>query len=106
MDLADADPENITVLDAGKFVRTTRASTCGACRACRAASRGATRTAPSACATIDGLHFCTDPDFAGHGCIGEQHQAGQRRAAASLAVDLVPSLQQLAARPSSTGRQT
>lgn len=41
---------------------------------------------------IDGFHFCTDPAFAAHGCVGAEHQAGERRAAASIAAGLLPSL--------------
>ncbi len=106
MDLATGDPENITVLDAGKFVRTDKGEYVWRMPCLPGGEPGCDADGTVGVRYIDGLHFCTDPDFAGHGCIGEQHQAGQRRAAASLAVDLVPSLQQLAARPSSTGRQT
>jgi hypothetical protein len=42
---------------------------------------------------VDGLHFCTDPDFSAHGCQGADNQAGERRAAASVAQGLITSLQ-------------
>jgi hypothetical protein len=45
---------------------------------------------------VDGFHYCTDPDFAAHGCAGAEHQAGERRVAAALAQELLPALRQRA----------
>jgi hypothetical protein len=47
---------------------------------------------------VDGLHFCTDVEFAGRGCTQPKYEAGERRGAASIAVGLIPSLQELVAR--------
>jgi peptidoglycan/LPS O-acetylase OafA/YrhL len=104
-DLAAGDPDNITVLDAGRFIRTDKGEYVWRMPCLPGGEPGCDQDGTVGVRYIDGLHFCTDPDFAGHGCIGEHYQAGQRRGAASLAVDLVPSLQQLAAQPSTTGRQ-
>jgi hypothetical protein len=48
----------------------------------------------------DGLHYCTDPQFAAHGCHGTENQAGERRVSAAIAAGLIPSLTQVLARSS------
>jgi hypothetical protein len=37
----------------------------------------------------DGFHFCTDPEYAAHGCVGADHQAGERRASAAVATGIL-----------------
>ncbi len=38
---------------------------------------------------VDGIHFCTDPEFATRGCPDPAEAAGERRAAAAIANELI-----------------
>ncbi len=95
--LAADDPENVTVLDAGTFLRTDAGEYVWRMPCVPGGEAGCAPDGTVGVRYIDGLHFCTDPEFSGHGCIGEHHMAGQRRAASAIAVGLVPGLQEVAA---------
>ncbi|HEV7732262.1 MAG TPA: hypothetical protein VGR62_08890, partial [Candidatus Binatia bacterium] len=91
---ADADPQHITLLDAGAFLRDTNGEYVWRMPCVAGGEPGcdpATKTV--GVRYVDGLHFCTDADFAAHGCVGAGNQAGERRAAAAVASGLISSLQ-------------
>jgi hypothetical protein len=96
--LAAEDPEHVTVLDAGSFLRTDTGEYVWRMPCLPEGEVGCALDGTIGVRYVDGLHFCTDPEFAGHGCIGEHHMGGQRRAASALAVGLVPVLQELVAK--------
>jgi len=98
LSLAERDPEHITVLDVGKFLRTDEGEYVWRMPCLPEGEAGCAPDGTVGVRYVDGLHFCTDPEFSGHGCIGEHHKAGQRRAAAAVAVDLIPKLRGIAAR--------
>jgi peptidoglycan/LPS O-acetylase OafA/YrhL len=98
--LAASDPEHITVLDAGAFVRTDAGEYVWRMPCLPGGEAGCAADGTVGVRYVDGLHFCTDVEFAGRGCTRPRYEAGQRRAAASVAVSLIPSLQELAARRS------
>jgi peptidoglycan/LPS O-acetylase OafA/YrhL len=95
--LAAEDPEHVTVLDAGSFLRTDTGEYVWRMPCLPEGEAGCAPDGTIGVRYIDGLHFCTDPEFSGHGCIGEHYMGGQRRAASSLAVGLVTVLQELVA---------
>jgi len=91
--LAAADPDHVTLLDAGTYLRDATGEYVWRMPCVDGGEPGcdpATNTI--GVRYIDGLHFCTDPDFAAHGCAGSEHQGGERRAAAAVASGLVSSL--------------
>jgi peptidoglycan/LPS O-acetylase OafA/YrhL len=93
--VADADPQHVTLLDAGTFLRDGNGESVWRMPCVAGGEPGcdpATNTV--GVRYVDGLHFCTDPAFAAHGCEGTDHQAGERRAAAAVATGLIASLQQ------------
>ena len=92
-ELAAADPEHITLLDAGTFVRDADGAYPWRMPCLPGGEPGCDENNTVGVRYIDGLHFCTDPDFAAHGCVGVQNQAGERRAAAAVAAALLPSMQ-------------
>jgi hypothetical protein len=94
--LAAADPKHITVLDAGKFLRDTNGQYGWRMPCLAGGEPGCDAKGTVGIRWVDGFHFCTDPDFAAHGCAGAEHQAGERRATAAMAEELLPSLRQLA----------
>jgi peptidoglycan/LPS O-acetylase OafA/YrhL len=98
--LAAQDPEHITVLDAGSFVRTDTGEYVWRMPCLPGGEPGCDANDTVGVRYIDGLHFCTDPEFSGHGCVGEQHMGGQRRGASSIAAGLIPGLEALVARSS------
>ncbi len=91
--LAAADPSHVTVLDGGKFLRDSAGQYLWRMPCLPGGEPGCDSTDTVGVRFVDGLHFCTDPGYAAHGCIGAEHQAGERRAAASIASGLIPSLQ-------------
>jgi hypothetical protein len=95
--LAAQHPKHITVLDAGSFLRTDTGEYVWRMPCLPEGEPGCAPDGTIGVRYIDGLHFCTDPEFSGHGCIGEHHMGGQRRAASALAVGLVPGLQEVVA---------
>jgi peptidoglycan/LPS O-acetylase OafA/YrhL len=93
--VADADPQHVTLLDAGTFVRDATGEYVWRMPCLAGGEPGCDRaTGTVGVRYIDGLHFCTDPAFAAHGCAGADDQAGERRAAAAVATGLISSLQQ------------
>jgi hypothetical protein len=95
--LAAEDPKHITFVDAGKFIRDTNGNYVWRMPCVPGGEPGCDEQGTVGVRYVDGFHFCTDPDFAAHGCAGAAQQAGERRGAASIASDLVPSLQALSA---------
>jgi peptidoglycan/LPS O-acetylase OafA/YrhL len=91
--LAALDPEHITVLDAGTFVRTDAGEYVWRMPCLADGEPGCGEDGTVGVRYVDGLHFCTDPEFAGRGCVGAEHMGGQRRAAAALAQGLIASLE-------------
>jgi hypothetical protein len=99
--LAAQDPAHVTVLDAGAFLRTDGGEYVWRMPCLPGGEAGCGRDGTVGVRYLDGLHFCTDPEFGGHGCVSPRDQAGERRAAASVATGLIPGLQRLGAdRPS------
>ena len=98
LSLAEKDPEHITVVDAGKFLRTDDGEYVWRMPCLPDGEAGCAPDGTVGVRYVDGLHFCTDPEFSGHGCVGEHHMAGQRRAASAVAVDVIPVLREIAAR--------
>jgi peptidoglycan/LPS O-acetylase OafA/YrhL len=96
--LAAADPAHITVLDAGTFVRDATGAYQWRMPCLPGGEAGCDAQHTVGVRWTDGLHYCTDPNFAADGCVGDEHKAGERRVAAAIAVQLIPVLQQLAAR--------
>jgi hypothetical protein len=96
--LAESDPEHITLLDAGTFLRTLDGRYAWRMPCVTGGEDGCEPDGTVGVRFVDGFHFCTDPQFAAHGCVGVDHQAGERRAAAAVAAGLLPTLQTLAAR--------
>jgi len=95
LSLAARDPEHITVLDAGAFLRTDAGEYVWRMPCLPEGEAGCSADGTVGVRYVDGLHFCTDPEFAGHGCVYARHEAGERRAAASVATGLIPALQEL-----------
>jgi hypothetical protein len=96
--LAAQDPRHVTVLDAGAFVRTDAGQYVWRMPCLPGGEPGCDRDGTVGVRYVDGLHFCTAADFSGHGCVHARDEAGERRAAASVATGLIPGLQKLAAR--------
>jgi hypothetical protein len=99
--LADQDPAHVTLLDAGLFLRGVDGQYAWR-MPCVAAEPGCDGGTVGV-RYVDGFHFCTDPSFSAHGCVGVENQAGERRAAAAVATGLLPSLQVATAIRSSPG---
>ncbi len=95
--LADADPEHITMLDAGTFLRDANGAYQWRMPCVAGGEPGCDAQGTVGVRWTDGFHYCTDPAFDAHGCLGAEHQAGERRASAALAAQLLPSLQARAA---------
>jgi hypothetical protein len=95
--LAAARPKHVTVLDAGSFLRTDTGEYAWRMPCLPEGEPGCALDGTIGVRYLDGLHFCTDPQFAWQGCSGEEYMGGRRRAAASLALGLVPGLQDLVA---------
>ncbi|HEV2309529.1 MAG TPA: acyltransferase, partial [Acidimicrobiia bacterium] len=94
--LALQDPAHVTELDAGTFLRDTTGQYVWDMPCLPRGEPGCDPAQHTVGVRyIDGFHFCTDPNFAAHGCVGLEHQAGERRAAAGIAAGLVPSLVRL-----------
>ena len=93
--VAAADPQNVTFLDAGVFLRDETGAYRWTMPCLPDGEPGCQPDGNVGVRFVDGLHYCTDPDFAAHGCVGDEHQAGERRAAAAMASGLIPSLQSM-----------
>jgi len=90
--LAAEDPEHVTVLDAGAFIRSDNREYVWRMPCLPGGEPGCEGDGMVGVRYVDGLHFCTDPEFSGKGCRFARYQAGERRAASSVAVGLIPSL--------------
>ena len=84
--LAVSDPTNITVLDAGVYVRDASGVYQWRMPCIAGGEAGCDAQNTVGVRFVDGLHFCTDPDFAADGCVGDEFKAGERRVAI-VAVD-------------------
>ena len=63
------DPKHVTVLDAGAFVRSdTRAQYVWRMPCLPGGEPGCDDDGTVGVRYVDGLHFCTDPEFSGQGC--------------------------------------
>ncbi|MEX2100856.1 MAG: acyltransferase [Acidimicrobiia bacterium] len=87
--LADADPEHITYVDAGVFLRDSAGTYLWRMPCLAGGEAGCDAQNTVGIRFTDGFHYCTDPDYAAHGCIGAEHQAGERRASAAVAAAIV-----------------
>jgi len=94
--LAAADPAHVTVLDAGMFLRDVHGNYSWRMPCLPGGEPGCASDGTIGVRFVDGLHFCTDPAFAAHGCQGVDNQGGERRASAGIASGLLPSLAALA----------
>ena len=91
--LACQDPAHITILDAGLFLRDD-AGQYQWRMPCLAGETGCASNHTVGVRWLDGFHFCTDPNFVNLGleCPNATSRAGERRAAAAIAMGLVASL--------------
>jgi peptidoglycan/LPS O-acetylase OafA/YrhL len=96
--LAAHDPDNITVLDSGTFVRTDNGKYVFRMPCLPDGEPGCNANDTVGVRFTDGFHFCTNPEFAGEGCLLDEQKGGQRRGAASIAAGLIPSLEALTSR--------
>ena len=95
--LATEDPAHVTELDAGQFLRDTHGTYSWRMTCLTSDEPGCASDGTIGVRFTDGLHFCTDPAFAAHGCLGTENQGGERRASAGIATGLLPGLAALAA---------
>lgn len=87
--LAAADPANVTVVDAGVFLRDTVGTYLWRMPCVDPQEPGCDDDGRAGVRFVDGMHFCTDPEFATRGCTEPADAAGQRRAAAAIADELI-----------------
>jgi peptidoglycan/LPS O-acetylase OafA/YrhL len=99
---AVADPEHITAIDAGTYLRDDLGTYLWRVPCVTGGEAGCRPDGTVPIRFVDGLHFCTDPDFAVHGCVDDAHAAGERRAASAIAEQMLPVLERDLA-PASTG---
>ncbi|MGB6058359.1 MAG: acyltransferase family protein [Microthrixaceae bacterium] len=92
--LAAAEPDRFTYVDAGVFLRDDAGEYRWTMPCLSDDEPGCSPDGTVGVRFVDGVHFCTDPEFAARGCVGEEYQAGQRRATAGIAATLLPSLQE------------
>jgi peptidoglycan/LPS O-acetylase OafA/YrhL len=90
--IAAAEPDRFTFVDAGVFLRDDTDRYRWRMPCVRPEEPGCTPDGTVGVRFVDGMHFCTDPEFAARGCGGDQFQGGQRRAAAGIAATVVPAL--------------
>ena len=83
--LAAADPENITAVDAGAFLRDVDGTYLWRMPCTGPDEAGCREDGTVPVRFVDGLHFCTDADFPARGCVREEAAAGERRAATAIA---------------------
>ncbi len=87
----------MTELDAGQFLRDTHGTYSWRMTCLTSDESGCAPDGTIGVRFTDGLHFCTDPAFAAHGCVGTENQGGERRASAGIASGLLPGLAAIAA---------
>jgi peptidoglycan/LPS O-acetylase OafA/YrhL len=87
--LAAADPTNISVVDAGVFLRDTVGTYLWRMPCVDSSEPGCDDDGKVGVRFVDGIHFCTDSEFATRGCPDATEAAGERRAAAAIAGTLI-----------------
>jgi hypothetical protein len=90
---AAADPDNITAVDGGRFVRDVDGTYLWRMPCVADNEPGCTSEGTVPVRFVDGMHFCANESFGLEGCKAAEDSAGQRRAAASIAVDVISTLQ-------------
>jgi peptidoglycan/LPS O-acetylase OafA/YrhL len=90
---AAADPENITAVDGGVYMRDDTGTYVWRVPCVAGGEAGCRADGTVPIRFVDGLHFCTDPDFATRGCVDDAHAAGERRVAAAIAEQVLPVLE-------------
>jgi peptidoglycan/LPS O-acetylase OafA/YrhL len=93
---AAADPAHITAVDGGRFLRDVDGTYLWRMPCAALDEPGCREDGTVPVRFVDGMHFCTSDAFAAQGCTRPEDAAGQRRAAASIAVDVIDQM-----RPSS-----
>jgi hypothetical protein len=93
--LAAEDPEDVTYLDAGQFIRDATGTYTWRMPCLQGGEAGCDTDDTVAVRFYDGLHFCGDERYYERGCTAPQFEAGERRVAASIAVGLIPALETL-----------
>jgi peptidoglycan/LPS O-acetylase OafA/YrhL len=88
-----ADPEDITAIDGGVYLRDDVGTYLWRAPCVAGGEAGCRPDGTVPIRFVDGLHFCTDPDFAVHGCVDDEHAAGERRVAAAIAEQMLPVLE-------------
>lgn len=90
---AAADPDNITAVDGGRFVRDVDGTYLWRMPCVADNEPGCTSEGTVPVRFVDGMHFCANESFGLEGCRAAEDSAGQRRAAASITVDVISTLQ-------------
>ncbi|MCU0311759.1 MAG: acyltransferase [Acidimicrobiales bacterium] len=83
--LALADPQNVTLVDAGRFLRDVDGTYLWRMPCAGPDEAGCREDGTVPVRFVDGLHFCTDADFPARGCVRPEAAAGERRAATAIA---------------------
>jgi hypothetical protein len=91
---AALDPDNITAVDGGRFVRDLDGTYLWRMPCVNGAEPGCDSDGTVPVRFVDGMHFCANESFGLEGCNRDEDSAGQRRAAASIAVDVIPAVQE------------
>jgi hypothetical protein len=91
---AALDPDNITAVDGGRFVRDLDGTYLWRMPCVNGAEPGCDSDGTVPVRFVDGMHFCANGSFGLEGCNRDEDSAGQRRAAASIAVDVIPAVQE------------
>lgn len=86
---AAEDPDRITVVDAGRYLRDLDGTYLWRMPCAEPDEIGCRPDGTVPVRFVDGLHFCTDADFAARGCTRDEAAAGQRRAAAAIAETVI-----------------
>jgi peptidoglycan/LPS O-acetylase OafA/YrhL len=92
--LAEMAPERFTFVDGGTFLRDEGGEYRWRMPCLTTGEAGCDRDGTVGVRFVDGLHFCTDPEFAARGCERSEDQAGQRRVAAAVAATVVAGLEE------------
>ncbi|HSO95281.1 MAG TPA: acyltransferase [Acidimicrobiia bacterium] len=97
---AQRDPSNVTVVDGGQFIRDVNTQyqwrmPClpGGEPGCDAGGGVAVRW------PVDGVHFCSDPEWSKHLVCAPRFGGGERRVAAAIATSVHATMQAAAGRP-------
>lgn len=104
--LAAADPEHITTIDAGAYIRDGAGNYVWRMPCLPGGEPGCDAQHTVGVRWPDGFHYCTAPDFAANGCVGTEHQGGERRVSSAIAAGLLPALEHLEAAQHTTKTTT